>query len=151
MQPGVQESTDAAVEPPVDRWAWRQRLRARPHTRITLRIVVGTLGTLLILAGFVTGPIPGPGGVPLVLLGLAVWSSEFRWAHRLMNRFRRVLQQLRRWPRRRKIVAIAAALVIGWAALYAGLWLNGVPGWLPDVVASVLLRLPGLSDIGFRG
>ncbi|SDE28359.1 PGPGW domain-containing protein [Auraticoccus monumenti] len=142
------EVEDALDEQRHDRWAWRRRLRERRHTRITLRVVVGLLGTLLILAGVVTGPLPGPGGIPLVLLGLAVWASEFRWARRLMRRFREVVRWVGGWPRRRKVVVGAVALVVGWTALYGGLWLNGIPTWLPDVVAGPLDRVPGLSPAG---
>ena len=46
--------------------------------------------------GFVTGPLPGPGGIPLVLLGLAIWSSEFEWAHKLMQWFKAQLHRFRR-------------------------------------------------------
>jgi hypothetical protein len=135
---------------PPDRWAWRARLRERRHTRITLRVVVGLLGTLLIVAGAVTGPLPGPGGIPLVLLGLAVWASEFGWARRLMGRFRRLVRWFAGWPRGLKVVAVLGCVVVGWAALYGSLWLNGVPGWLPDAVERVLDRLPGIEPAGHR-
>jgi hypothetical protein len=42
----------------------------------------------MICLGFISGPIPGPGGIPLVLLGLAVMASEFVWAERLMVVFK---------------------------------------------------------------
>lgn len=134
-----------------DRWAWRRRLRERRSTRITLRIVVGALGTLLILGGLLTGPLPGPGGIPLVLLGLAVWASEFRWARRLMRRFRALVHHVRGWSRRRKTVAILVVVVIGWSALYGGLWFNGIPGWLPAPVEQLLDQIPGLTPAGHRG
>lgn len=142
------EVEDALDEERLDRWAWRRRLRERRHTRITLRICVGLLGTLLILGGVVTGPLPGPGGIPLVLLGLAVWASEFRWARRLMRRFREVVRWVGGWSRRRKVVVVALALVVGWTSVYASLWFNGIPTWLPDVVAAPLDRVPGLSPAG---
>lgn len=145
LDPEVEDELD---EQRHDRWAWRRRLRERRHTRITLRIVVGLLGTLLILGGVVTGPLPGPGGIPLVLLGLAVWASEFRWARRLMRRFREVVRWVGGWSVRRKVVVVAVALVVGWTSLYVSLWLNGIPTWVPDVVAGPLDRVPGLSPAG---
>ncbi|MVA75838.1 hypothetical protein GC722_07350 [Auraticoccus sp. F435] len=161
MQPSVEDPqrTDADPDdelvddgqPRHDRWAWRRRLRERRHTRITLRVVVGLLGTLLILAGVVTGPLPGPGGIPLVLLGLAVWASEFSWARRLMRRFRRLLQRVRGWSRRRKAAAVAAAVAVGWVGLYTSLWLNGIPEWLPGWAVDGLDHVPGLTPAGHRG
>ncbi|RCK71261.1 hypothetical protein DT076_02130 [Desertihabitans brevis] len=141
---------DSGVDEPTrpDRWAWRARLRERRHTRITLRVCVGVLGTLLIVAGAITGPLPGPGGIPLVLLGLAVWASEFRWAHRLMARFKQVVRYFARWPRRRKVLAVGVGVLIGWSALYGGLWLNGIPAWLPEWVREPLDRLPAITPEG---
>ncbi|WP_114559193.1 PGPGW domain-containing protein [Desertihabitans aurantiacus] len=141
---------DSGVGDPArpDRWAWRARLRERRHTRITLRVCVGLLGTLLIVAGAITGPLPGPGGIPLVLLGLAVWASEFRWAHRLMARFKQAVRYFARWPRRRKVLAVVVGVLLGWSALYAGLWLNGIPAWLPDWASGPLDRLPAITPAG---
>lgn len=36
----------------------------------------------IVLAGSI-GWLPGPGGIPLFLLGIAILSSEFHWAQRL--------------------------------------------------------------------
>ena len=59
-------------------------------------MAVGFAGLFFVVLGFVTGPLPGPGGIPLVLLGLAIWASEFEWAHKLMQWFK---AQLHRYPR----------------------------------------------------
>src|SRR3712207_3839953 len=69
-----------------DRFAWRRKIRADPRKLIVYRMAVALGGLLLVALGFLTGPLPGPGGIPLVLLGLAVWSSEFEWADKLMQR-----------------------------------------------------------------
>ncbi len=145
----VEDEEDGSAQG--ERWAWRRRLREKPHTRITLRVVVGLLGTLLILAGAVTGPLPGPGGIPLVLLGLAVWSSEFRWAHRLMQRFKRLVRRVAAWPRRWKVAGVLTAVVIGWSFLYASLWYNGIPGWLPGWLVDALDALPRITPEGHGG
>ena len=72
------------IEPEEDRWRWRRKIRQDKRKLVVYRAAVGILGLVLIALGVVTGPLPGPGGIPLVLLGLAVWSSEFEWAHQLM-------------------------------------------------------------------
>lgn len=48
------------------------------------RLLVGTVGTIVILAGFAMMVAPGP-GVASVILGLVILSTEFRWARRLVR------------------------------------------------------------------
>ena len=132
------------IEPEEDRWRWRRRIRQNPRRLAVYRVVVAIAGLLLVCLGFVSGPIPGPGGIPLVLLGLAIWSSEFEWAHRLMQWFKVQLHRYQAWPRRWQVLfwltLVAACGTIG----YGYLLLTGVPGWLPSQLEMVLLRLPGL-------
>ena len=92
------------IEPEEDRWAWRRRIRQNPHQLRIYRVAVGFAGLLLICLGLVTGPLPGPGGIPLVLLGLAIWSSEFEWAYRLRQRFKAEIKKFRGWPTGKKVV-----------------------------------------------
>lgn len=128
-----------------DRWAWRRKIRADPHKARIYRILVGALGTLLILLGVVTGPLPGPGGIPLVLLGLAVWASEFAWAHRLMQWFRLQLHKIRGWSKPKQVLAWVI-LFVGIAVLgYLDLVVFGVPAWLPQMIIDWLGRLPGVN------
>ena len=132
-----------------DRWKWRARLRRNPATRRVYRFAVGVLGVLLILLAAITGPLPGPGGIPLALLGLAVLASEFAWAARLLDRVKQVLIRAGEWARRQpawahRLGAVATAgVVVGAAYLY--LLALGVPGWLPHDVRAPLLSVPGLS------
>lgn len=144
MSPGAEGSTSVAGHPHEDRWAWRRKIRANRHRHRVYRVVVGAAGTLLIVLGLVTGPLPGPGGIPLVLLGLAVWASEFVWAHRLMLRFTHALHVFRTWSRRRQalawVVFLAACALLG----YGYLLTIGLPGWAPERLDLLLERLPGV-------
>ncbi len=128
-----------------DRWAWRRRIRSNPHQLRVYRGVVAAIGLLLVLLGLATGWLPGPGGIPLILGGLAVWASEFSWAHRLMLRLKHGLHVYQGWSRRRKIVSwlvfLAACGLIGWAALAS----VGPPAWIPLEVDRVLALLPGVD------
>ena len=47
------------------------------------------LGVLLVLAGFVLAPIPGPGGIFLIAPGLALILKTSLWAKRHYVRFKR--------------------------------------------------------------
>lgn len=127
-----------------DRWEWRRRIRQHPTQSFVYRIGVGLLGTLLIVAGLATGPIPGPGGIPLVLLGLAVWASEFEWAQRLMLVFKAQVGRYRGWPWRTQVVFWVIVLATFWLLGYASLVLFDIPSWVPGSVAGWLDQLPGV-------
>lgn len=66
--------------------------------RETQRVVVGVVGALIVLTGVVLLPLPGP-GMLVVLAGLAVLATQFRWAQDLLDRLREqaraVLDRLR--------------------------------------------------------
>lgn len=52
------------------------------------RIGVDILGFLLIIASALTGWLPGPGGIPLLILGLSLLATNHAWAERLLMRFK---------------------------------------------------------------
>lgn len=52
----------------------RQKLR---------RVAIDAAGYLLILAALLTGWLPGPGGIPLLIAGLGLLSIHNAWARRL--------------------------------------------------------------------
>ena len=62
--------------------------------RATRRGVVFLVGVTLVLAGLVMLFVPGP-GIAVVLLGLAVLSTEFQWARRLLGWVRQKAGELR--------------------------------------------------------
>ncbi len=114
QQPGPPTGTQAStitttvlIEPDEDRWRWRRKIRGNPHQLRIYRSLVALAGLLLVCLGFVSGPIPGPGGIPLVLLGLAIWSSEFEWAHQLMMWFKAQLHRYHQWSPHWKIAFLA--------------------------------------------
>jgi len=46
------------------------------------------LGVLCIIAAGLTGWLPGPGGIPLFLIGLGLLAVHHEWARRYIDRFR---------------------------------------------------------------
>jgi uncharacterized protein (TIGR02611 family) len=130
------------IEPGEDRWRWRGKIRSNPHQLRIYRSLVALAGLLLVCLGFVSGPIPGPGGIPLVLLGLAIWSSEFEWAHRLMMWFKDQLHRYQQWSPHRKILFWLVFLICCGLIAYSYLLVLGAPGWLPDNLTWALNRLP---------
>ena len=131
-----------------DRWKWRSRIRSNPHQLRIYRAVIAAIGLLLILLGLATGWLPGPGGIPLILGGLAVWASEFHWAHRLMLRLKHALHVFRGWSGRKKLlfwlIFVGCCALLGWGYLA----LVGPPGWIPLEVDRVLAKLPGVDVLG---
>jgi uncharacterized protein (TIGR02611 family) len=133
------------IEQDEDRWRWRRRIRQNRRQLAVYRVGVAIAGLLLICLGFVSGPLPGPGGIPLVLLGLAIWSSEFEWAYNLMQWFKGLLHRYQAWSRRRQVLFWVAFFAVCGSLGYSYMLVTGVPGWLPTSVENVLLKLPGLQ------
>jgi len=57
------------------------------------RIVVGMVGTAVVIAGIILLPLPGP-GMLVILLGGGILATEFRFAKQWLACFRR---RIRRW------------------------------------------------------
>ncbi len=66
---------------------WR-KLPDKPRRVLTL-----ILGALLIVSAGLIGWLPGPGGMVLFLLGIAVLASEFVWAERFRDWVLNILKQ----------------------------------------------------------
>ncbi len=132
-----------------ERWEWRRRLRATPGRYRFYRLAVGLVGVALALVGLALGAFPGPGGVPLVLAGLAILASEYIWARRLLDRARVQMVAASRWAARQppwlRAVGSASGLAGVAGAAYLGLVVVGAPSWLPDPGLEVLVRLPGVE------
>lgn len=79
---------------------WRTRMHAHPILRWTWRSVIVLVGGIILLAGIVMCVTPGPGALG-ILLGLAILSTEFAWAHNLLHR-------ARVWERKARDKAVAA-------------------------------------------
>ncbi len=135
----------ATVAPRVDRIAWRVRLKSNPRTRFWFRLGVGLVGAALVIAAPLTGWLPGPGGIPLFLAGLAVLSTEFLWAKRVQAWMLRRLRTYLEWsPGRQRLfwACFFTAFAIFW---YILLIIISVPTWLPEWAARWLRILPGVD------
>jgi hypothetical protein len=133
------------IEAEEDRWQWRARIRRDPRKLFFYRIGVTLLGLLLVVAAAVTGPLPGPGGIPLFLLGLAVWASEFEWALKVMKWFKAQFERYKRLSRGPKLVFWVVVVLVAWSATYLTMVTSGIPPWLPEAARNWLGELPGLA------
>ncbi|MGH4001999.1 MAG: TIGR02611 family protein [Pseudonocardiaceae bacterium] len=103
---------------------------------LTYRVVVGILGTAVVVGGIVLIPLPGPGWL-IVFAGLALLSTEFAWAERLLAFARGKVLGWTSWVGRQSILVRAAIGLGGVLIVAVALWVfvtvQGVPGWLPVV------------------
>jgi uncharacterized protein (TIGR02611 family) len=135
-----------------DRWEWRRKIRADPRKYPVYRLLVGLTGGFLVVLGLATGWLPGPGGIPLVLAGLAVLASEFEWARRLLFWAKHRLQDGRAWLQRQPrwvswLGGVATVLGVS-CAIWLSLAVFGYPAWAPDSLAAFVGRLPGVEPGG---
>jgi hypothetical protein len=97
---------------------WRARLRRTPGGRQFLKVAVFLLGLLFVLLGLALAALPGPLTIPPILLGVWIWSSEFAWADRLLERARRSAQEAWERAKRRPVLSslVTGSGLVGLAA-----------------------------------
>jgi uncharacterized protein (TIGR02611 family) len=113
-----------------DRLGFRARLKKNPALALTYRIVVGVLGTAIVLLGLVLVPFPGPGWL-IVFLGLGILATEFAWAERLLDFGRAKFRAWLRWVGRQNLL-VRGLISVAALAFVAG-------------VVLLTLRLSGLA------
>jgi uncharacterized protein (TIGR02611 family) len=129
------EGTDRTVLDEVEtRLGFRAYFAKHAWLDLTYRIVVGVVGSAVVVLGFVLIPLPGPGWL-IVFAGLAILATEFVWAERLLGFARRKVYGWTEWVRQQSLLVrgliglLGLVCVAGVMALYVELY--GVPGWLP--------------------
>jgi uncharacterized protein (TIGR02611 family) len=126
------------------RWArWRDKLRDRPAADFTYRIVVGVIGLVVLVAGILAIPYPGPGWA-IVFIGLAILATEFEWAHRLLRYTRARYDRVMDWFKRQGLWVQALGVAFTAAVVLGTLWLLGALGWAAALVGvdSAALKSP---------
>jgi hypothetical protein len=121
--PGAAEAaTEALGHPaPVPAGSWRDRVRSKPGLGPLYRVGVFLAGLVCIAIGGALSVLPGPLTIPPVLLGLWIWSTEFRWARRLFQAFQRKARDA--WAHAKLHPVSSALITVG------GLALAGVAFW----------------------
>jgi uncharacterized protein (TIGR02611 family) len=76
-------------------------MHTHPALHLPWRLLVGTVGTVVILAGLAMLVVPGP-GIAAILLGLVILSTEFRWANGLVRPVRVWSRRVERFGQRKK-------------------------------------------------
>ncbi len=93
-------------------------------------VLLDTLAVIFIIGSIATGWLPGPGGIPLFLIGLGLLSLNHAWAERYMEFTRRSAGQVSDMvftPRLQLFYDVSAPLLIlagGWLLLrHSAPWL----------------------------
>lgn len=103
---------------------FRARLRRTPGGAQLLQVVVFVLGLAFILLGCALIVAPGPLTIPPILIGLYIWSTEFAWADRLLDRAKASAKEA--WEQAKaKPVVSGLVTVSGLVALGVGVYLVG--------------------------
>jgi uncharacterized protein (TIGR02611 family) len=120
----------------------RERIRAKRSLNITYRVVLGVIGTAVLVAGLLMIPYPGPGWL-VVFAGLGILATEFAWAHRVNMFAKRHYQRWADWLSRQHLATKLAVMAATALIVLVTLWLLGlfgtVGGWFG-------LRWPWLSS-----
>ncbi|NMH90399.1 TIGR02611 family protein [Pseudonocardia bannensis] len=111
----------------------RARIHEKPTLRRTYRICVGIVGTLVLAAGIIAIPYPGPGWL-IVFAGLAILASEFEWAQRVLHYARGKYDAWTDWLGRQsllvRLTVLAATGLVVMATLYLLNAFYLVAGWV---------------------
>ncbi|BDH57173.1 TIGR02611 family protein [Tsukamurella sp. PLM1] len=112
--------------------AWRARIKSTKQGSLVWRIAVGVIGGVVLIAGIVAIPYPGPGWL-IVFAGLGILATEFEWAHRLLRFARSKYDAFAEWLSRQNVV-IKGLFALGTCAIVlATVWLLGaakmIAGW----------------------
>ena len=91
---------------------------------LLLQGLVFTAGLAFVVLGLVLIVAPGPLTIPPILLGLWIWSTEFAWADRQLDRAKASARVAWEDARRRPVVS-AFVTGGGLVALGVGIWLAG--------------------------
>ena len=108
---------------------WKAAVRRTPGGRSAVKAIVFLSGLFFILLGLALAALPGPLTIPPILLGVYIWSTEFAWAERLLERARRSAQEAWEQAKRRPVVT-GLVTVSGIVAFAVGVWLT----WEYDLI-----------------
>lgn len=91
----------------------------------TRRVTIGVVGGIVLLAGVVMIPYPGPGWV-VVFAGLAILAREFEWAQRLLGVVKGKYDAWQIWLKKQPAYVRAFFWVATCAIVIVTIWLlNG--------------------------
>lgn len=116
------------------------------------KVTIAVLGFTGLAAGVVIGALPGPGGIPIVVVSLLLLATEFVWARTLVKKYRKRAEEATERVARataRRFRPWLLALVMG-AITVAGLALGDLTGvHIGLVIGGLLPILAGLAYLAY--
>ncbi|MFD9336066.1 TIGR02611 family protein [Streptomyces sp. NPDC060028] len=105
-------------------------IQARRGLHLSWQVGVFVVGLVVIGAGIAMLVLPGPGWVA-IFAGLAIWATEFAWAHLVLRWTKRKVTEAAQKAldpkvRRRNIILTSVGLVIAGALIGFYLWKYGL-------------------------
>ncbi|MFG2982443.1 TIGR02611 family protein [Streptomyces sp. NPDC048258] len=105
-------------------------IKARRTLHLSWQVGVFVVGLAVIAAGVAMLVLPGPGWVA-IFAGLAIWATEFAWAHLVLHWTKRKVTEAAQKAldpkvRRRNIILTSVGLVIAGALIGFYLWKYGL-------------------------
>lgn len=89
------------------------------------KVFIGIVGGIVLLAGIVMIPYPGPGWA-VVFIGLGILSTEFEWAHRVLKYAKGKYDAWQNWLAKQKPWVKATFWLLTAAVVITTFWLlNG--------------------------
>lgn len=128
------EDHSTALDEAATRFGLRRFVARNRGLEVAYRIAVAIIGFAIIVTGLALIPLPGPGWL-IVFAGLAVLSTEFVWAERLLHYARTKVQGWTDWVIRQPLAVraliglVGLVFVVGAVAAYDRL--VGFPSWVP--------------------
>ena len=98
-----------------------EKLRNRLGRRVW-RVLVGIVGGVVLLAGIIMIPYPGPGWA-VVFIGLAILAQEFAWARRALRYGRAKYRRWEAWVKRQTWPVRAVLFIVTSIVVIVTIWL----------------------------
>jgi uncharacterized protein (TIGR02611 family) len=86
------------------------------------RHLVICFGLLIMMIGLILMPVPGPGGTPVFLAGLAILATKFKWARDFLGKFKDAYGRMGK--RKRRILTVSLLLFYLASGVIAWGWAN---------------------------
>jgi uncharacterized protein (TIGR02611 family) len=97
------------------------------------KLLVGIVGGLVLLAGIIMIPYPGPGWL-VVFAGLAILATEFTWAQRILDRTKSKYDAWQEWLKKQSAAVRAMFWLATAAIVIVTIWLLNGYGILNDLL-----------------
>ena len=115
-------------------------------TRQSKKILIACLGGLVLLAGLIMIPYPGPGWLVL-FMGLAILSTEFAWAKGLLGFARQKYDAWKAWLANQTVLVQLLFLMLTGLIVVLTIWIFNGYGFFLDLLR---LDVPWMRSPFFR-